>query len=313
VILVVCVAFSRVRSPSPIIQEQSRLILLGAAIAFSPLLIWTILHAARPGLAFSTYLLLPLVVFPLFMGYAILRFRMLNTDYLLSRAVLYGLLTLLVASGYAILVSGFSLIIEGTLLPSNPYLVGLVIFILALCLNPLRLYLQKRVDEAFFKGKTIFQEKLQVFSRQLTETSEYATIVQLIRSFVEESLQPYPLHLYLFDEYGTHYSASRDKHGQLTSEIRFSASSPLVQAISRRHGAIYFEHETSLPPHFNLDRARLALLGAQLFVHCRAGSGWVVGWRLGRVDLANPIPQRRLGSWRLCVIRPRWRSSAHWR
>jgi len=95
------------------------------------------------------------------MGYAILRFRMLNTDYLVSRAVLYGFAHFAGGERLCILVSGFSLIIEGTLLPRNPYMVGLVIFILALCLNPLRLYLQKRVDEAFFKGRTIFQEKLQ--------------------------------------------------------------------------------------------------------------------------------------------------------
>ncbi len=272
-----CMVFNRIRSPSPIIQEQSRLILLGIVIAFCPLIVWTILRIARPDLIFSTYLLLPLVVFPLFLGYAILRYRMLNTDYLLSRAVLYGLLTLLVASGYAILVSGFSLIIEGTLLPSNPYLVGLVIFILALCLNPLRLYLQKRVDEVFFRGKAIFQEQLQSFSRELTETSDYPLIIQLVRAFVDEALQPYPLHLYLFDEYGTHYSATGDERGQLTSEIRFAASSPLAQALSRRHGALYFEGENSLPPHLNLDRARLALLDAQLFVPL-PGRERLTGW-----------------------------------
>jgi len=59
VILVVCVAFSRFRSSSPIVQEQSRLILLGAAIAFGPMLVWAILQAARQSLAFSAYLLVP--------------------------------------------------------------------------------------------------------------------------------------------------------------------------------------------------------------------------------------------------------------
>ncbi|HSO27994.1 MAG TPA: hypothetical protein VLS48_07990, partial [Anaerolineales bacterium] len=120
IFFVVWAAIRRYRSTSPIEREQARLILWGSGIAFLPLVVWMLSTAVNLSLSFSAVLFLPLAVFPVATGYAIIRYRLLNLDYFLSRGVLYAALMLLAVVGYALLVSGLSLLLGDRLRPTQP-------------------------------------------------------------------------------------------------------------------------------------------------------------------------------------------------
>ncbi|MBK8428733.1 MAG: hypothetical protein IPL27_23530 [Lewinellaceae bacterium] len=77
---------------SPVVKTQSRTILIGTVFAFVPLSIWLGIGFIRPT-NFSPYLFLPLALFPLVIGYTILRFRFLRTDDIVRRGFMYILLT----------------------------------------------------------------------------------------------------------------------------------------------------------------------------------------------------------------------------
>ena len=279
-----------IKSTSPIVREQSRLILLGATIAFGPLVAWFCLTAFRPMVTFAPYWLLPTIAFPLFMVYAKLRYRLLDTDYLLSRMIVYTTLTLLVAGGYGLLVSGLSLIFGEIFLAKSSYLLGLVIFSLALMLNPSRLYLQKRVDALFFRGRTAFQEQLQAFGRQLTQTTEFPAIIQLLRKSIEEAISPSQLHIFVQHDSDTYYYATADKECRPSSDLRFTANSALAQTLDRRRAPLFIDEENTLSVALRPDRARLALLGAQLYIPL-PGKESLTGWLgLGLRLSGQPYP-----------------------
>ena len=90
---------------SPVIKTQARMILTGTIIAFGPFTFW-FLTTPLNLFDFTPYLLIPIVVFPLTLGYAILRFRFLRTDDRICQGVIYILLTIFIVGGYALLVSG---------------------------------------------------------------------------------------------------------------------------------------------------------------------------------------------------------------
>lgn len=94
--------YRRLRSVSPIVREQARLILWGAFISLIPIGSWLALSAAFSNLRFTPLLLLPLAFFPLLSAYAIIRYRFLSADYFLSQVVLYSLLGGLAMAGYAL-------------------------------------------------------------------------------------------------------------------------------------------------------------------------------------------------------------------
>jgi hypothetical protein len=88
-----------------VVKTQVRTILIGTLLAFIPVGTWLGIGFLRP-INFSPYLFLPLVLFPLSIGYTILRFRFLRTDDLVKRGATYLLLTAFVMLGYAVIVTG---------------------------------------------------------------------------------------------------------------------------------------------------------------------------------------------------------------
>jgi hypothetical protein len=142
----------RMTSTSPLAREQSRLILLGFGLALGPVMLWLSIAWLRPGLTLGASTLITLAAFPILMGYAMLRYRMIHTNLLLSRAVVYAILSALVICGYAFLVSGLSLISRGMLDTDHPLWIGVVVFTLAIAFYPLRDYLQRRVDTVFSRA-----------------------------------------------------------------------------------------------------------------------------------------------------------------
>jgi len=121
-------------SLSPVVKSQARTILIGALLAFSPIVIWLLYTSLRyKGLAgkatpFNPYLFLPFILFPLANGYVILRFRLLRTDYWLRKGLVYSLLTVFIISAYGLLVSGLSLLLSTRVSSNNPFLIGGLVF-----------------------------------------------------------------------------------------------------------------------------------------------------------------------------------------
>jgi signal transduction histidine kinase/putative methionine-R-sulfoxide reductase with GAF domain len=277
------VLYRRIASRSPVVRQQANVILWGMIVAFGPLAIWFLLTSLPksflPSLRlynFSPGLLLFTIVFPLVMGYSILRYRLLRTDFLLRQGVLYALLSVLALGGYALLVSGLTLIFGQTFKVTNPFFVGLLVFILALGLNPLRNRLQHFVDNFFFRGEQAYEQRIRDFSHAMTNTVDLAVIVRTLRQHITSSLLPERLHVYIYDPLGDQYTAAAGEDGRPTSDIRFTTASPLVKMLERSNLAVFVD-ETSLPPELKPEQTRLALLGAPLFVPL-PGSEHPIGW-----------------------------------
>ena len=188
------VLYRRITSRSPVVRLQARTVLWGMIFAFGPLAIWFLITAFHP-MNFQPLLLLPAVIFPLSTGYTILRFRLLRTDFLLRRGALYALLTILALGGYALLVSGLTLIFGQAFQVTNPLFVGVIVFLFALVLNPLRNRLQHLVDVAFFRGVRAYEQRVRDFSHDLTNTVDLAVIIRTLRQHIVDSLLPERLHI----------------------------------------------------------------------------------------------------------------------
>jgi PAS domain S-box-containing protein len=74
-------AYRRLRADSPVVKHQSQIILLGAGLAFLPFVAWVIQSLVNPATTFETALYLPpLILFPLSIAYAMLRYQLLGVD-----------------------------------------------------------------------------------------------------------------------------------------------------------------------------------------------------------------------------------------
>lgn len=258
-------------SQSPVVKNQARTILIGSLLAFGPRLAWSSISQQ----AFSPYVLLFLIVFPFTLGYVVLRFRLLRTDYWVRQGMVYALLTIIVIVTYGLLVSGIAL---KTHMPSDsPYLVGGLVFLIAIFLDPVRTRLQQLVDSTFFRGQRA------TFSRELTTALDLDSISRIIRKQIWNRLSPETLHIYTYDVLNDQYIALADENGHPTSNIRFASTSPLVQYFQEENIPLYLD-SVNLPTILKGDEARLSLLGARLLVGLQ-GEDIPVGW----LALGSPI------------------------
>jgi signal transduction histidine kinase len=218
----------------------------------------------------------PFILFPLANGYVILRFRLLRTDYWVRQGMVYFLLTVLAVTAYGLLVTGIGSIASNFVGANHPYLIGGLVFLIAVFLEPLRTRLQALVDSAFFRGQRAYEERLRAFSHELTNARDLNAVGQVLREQISSSLVPDRLHIYTYDTLNDQYVALANGDGRPTSDIRFSANSPLVQYFQKETIPLYLD--TINPPmSIRGDEARLSLLGARLFV-ALPGENLPVGW-----------------------------------
>ncbi|HZU86960.1 MAG TPA: GAF domain-containing protein, partial [Anaerolineaceae bacterium] len=287
--------FRRYRLVSPAEREQVRVVLWAALLSFGPMVVWFLFTPIFvENLPFSPFLLLPLAIFPVMASYAVQRYRMLQADYVLSRAVLYAFMGVLIAGGYALLLSGAGVLLTGMGMSVTPAFVGLIIFVLALLITPLRQRMEAMVDALFFRGQRAYQERLQTFSGELTSVADLPSIVRIMRGYVERSLSPSRLHIFIQDILSEQYIATPDARGQLTSDMRFPLNSALVQMMLNQREAIYLSNQGVIPDQLKTEQSRIALLGAQLFVPL-PGRERLTGWlALGPHLSGEPYSGREL-------------------
>jgi signal transduction histidine kinase len=268
--------YHAIYAQSPVVKTQSRTILAGTLFAFVPISIWLALDFMRPA-SFSPYLFLPLAIFPLVIGYTILRFRFVRADDVLRRGLMYALLSVLVVVPYVALVTGAGLILHANLSAASPYLVGVFILVLVLFLDPIRTRLQSTVDTMFFRGERVFAEQLEDFSHRLATALDLYAIGNILREQIASTLAPSRVHVYTYDTLNDFFSALPGADRRPTSDIRFTATSPFVRYFETERLPLYLDNTAALPPSLQTEQSRLALLGARLFV-ALPGKQRINGW-----------------------------------
>ncbi len=283
-------AFHAFFSYSPVVKSQARTILFGTVLAFGPTVFWLLYSSLKNAvqrledpIPFNPYLFVPFILFPLANGYVILRFRLLRTDYWVRQGIVYSVMTIFVVTAYALMVSGLGTIFAISMPYNNPYLIGALVFVIAVGLDPLRTRLQTFVDSTFFRGQRAFEERLRTFSHELTGAQDLIAIGRVLRDQISSSLVPDRLHIYTYDSLNDQYIALANGDGRPTSDIRFASNSPLVQYFQKENIPLYLD-TINPPAAMRNDEARLSLLGARLFV-ALPGEERPVGW----LALGSPL------------------------
>ena len=263
------------RAQSPVVKTQAQMILAGFVVALGPVTIWLLaspLHAFE----FSPYLFLPFIIFPLTLGYTILRFRFVRADDWIRQGTLYILLSIFIVGGYAFLVTGLSMIFKTSLPTGNPLWIGGLVFALAILLDPIRTRLQGFVDVTFFRGQRAYNEIIQDFTHELTAALDLDSIGRVLRERIIASVTPDRIHIFTFDSLNDQYVALPDDDGRPSTDIRFASASALTQYFIDERLPLYLDG-SSMPAALQEEQSRLLILGARLFI-ALPGTDHPVGW-----------------------------------
>jgi hypothetical protein len=159
--------FQDQRSSSQIIRRQARIVLLGSVLAFLPLIIWFLAPVLKMHVEFNVVLFLPpLVLFPISIGIAILRYRLLEIDAFVNRTIVYGLLTAILAGLFTAMIRlSQKLFVVFTGEESDAAII-IATLIVGAAIAPIRSRLQDFVDRKF-KDLPDHTRGLQAFGDQV--------------------------------------------------------------------------------------------------------------------------------------------------
>lgn len=267
--------FRYFRSESPIVQTYARTILWGCLLAFGPVVVWFLITRFVEGAGFLPTLTLPwLVLFPLSIAYAILRYRLFDIDLMVRQSLVYGLLSAAVVGVYFLLLYLVGRLFGVTLAANDPWVLGVFVLLLTLLLNPARLRLQRVVDRLFPHEVVDQRQVMRRFVNQLAETTSLPSILQVLDETLEAGWSLEFTALFLPDSkracYVPHTVGSR-----LFPTVTFELDGPLAHQMLRQRESVYLYSDRPLPPGLEDEGESLETLRSTLLIPV-PGRGWLV-------------------------------------
>jgi PAS domain S-box-containing protein len=235
------------RSDTPVVRQQSRVIIFGASLSFLPMMFFyllpTIFSATAQEFHASIYFSL-LILFPLSITYAILRYRLLDVDRVLATLLTYTLTTGVTLAIFYGLVALFSFLLRQVVRPDNPLLMGLYLLALVLGLTPLRQFMQRIIDRFFYRAPADYRRVLNFLSSNLVITPDLDRTLLLLSDQLQQALAPEKFIIYLFDDNRGLYQP----HSRLGQDLpELTSDDPLVIAIRATGRALWFLPNRPVP------------------------------------------------------------------
>ncbi|MGH9261484.1 MAG: hypothetical protein ACRD08_16590, partial [Acidimicrobiales bacterium] len=183
----------RFRRARGIERQQLRWVVLAAALTLLAALVVLAAIALGTPVLVDWAAAVCVAVLPVAVGAAILRYRLYDLDRIISRTLAYGLLTVLLGLGYAVVVLGL-----GRLLPQGSSLVvAAATLAVAGVFQPARRRIQQAVDRRFNRRRYDAANTIAAFSARLRQQTDLDTLTAELLAVVDQTMQPTKASLWL--------------------------------------------------------------------------------------------------------------------
>jgi two-component system, NtrC family, sensor kinase len=183
IVAAVVLWYSYRRASTTILRQQLKWVTRGTILAIVPYTLFYVvpfLMGSLPGTAMKLSVL-SLGLLPLTFGYAIFRYRLMDVDLIFKRGVVYTLAAATVAGLYFALVAGVAWVVQMRRPTSGAVGLILAVVVTALLFDPVRKWIQDRVDQFFYRTRYDYRRTLIEFARDLgSETDLNALLLSVI-------------------------------------------------------------------------------------------------------------------------------------
>lgn len=249
----------------PIQRDQANVILIGLALATAPAALWGITRIAQfiggvSGLPFSIETIMPFMLAPtLSVAYALIRNRYFDfdTEKFIRAGITYTILLIALMLGYMLLVLGATLLANEVIRPDNPFIIIVVVFLIAVLFTPVRNFLQGRIDKIFYRTHRNYQQRLEAFSQKLTTLSDMDTMLAEYHHVIAHTLMPNNHFVFLYNTTMKSYVAYGNPP---PTDIVFGENTSIRKVFEHSDKLIYLQLSNPYPVELRIDKPRLDIL-----------------------------------------------------
>src|SRR5947209_5690558 len=265
------------------LNSFDRTIYWGNILAISPFILLYVLPYVFPGIGFAPMKLsvVTLGLLPLTFGYAIFRYKLMDVDLIFKRGMAYTLAAMAIAGAYFTAIALVGKLVQ-TRLPSAGT-TGLVVAIVvtALLADPLRRWVQERMDRLFYRTRYDYRQTLVEFGRELSAETDLDKMLTAVVDRLSRTLLVDRMAIFL---------SSGERAGQFTLAKSFGIQQTSgldlnflgIDRPETTEGHIFFENTHHVPRENASARETISRLELNYYIPCRAQKATVAVLGLGK-------------------------------
>jgi two-component system, NtrC family, sensor kinase len=264
----------------PILRHQLKWLTRGTVLAIAP---FTLLYAipfvlGRPTLDASV---LSLAILPLTFGYAIFRYKLMDVDLIFKRGMAYTLAAVAIAGAYFTVVALAGVLVHSRLPSAGTTGLVLAIVITAVLADPLRKWIQDRIDRLFYRTRYDYRQTLVEFGRELSAETDLDKLLTAVVDRLSRTLLVDRMAIFVADSEGAEgFSLAKSFGMQHTSDLDLSFLSVKRPETGEAH--LFLENTHHVPRESPRAQEAIARLDLNYYIPCRAQKTTVAVLGLGK-------------------------------
>src|SRR6202030_368923 len=162
------------RAGTPILRQQLKWVTRGTILAIAPFTLFYVipyLTGALPTAAMKVSVL-SLGLLPLTFGYVIFRYRLMDVDLIFKRGMAYTVAAAAIVATYFAGVAAIAELVHTREQSSGPSRLMVAIVVTALLFDPVRKWIQEKLDQFFYRTGYDYRRTLIEFGRELSSETD---------------------------------------------------------------------------------------------------------------------------------------------
>ena len=267
----------------PIVRQQLKWVTRGTILAITPFTFFYAIPFLLGWLptSLNKASVLSLGILPLTFGYAIVRYRLMDVDLIFKRGMAYTLAAATIAGAYFTAVALVGEFVH-TRLPSwGPTGLVLAIVVTALLFDPVRKWIQARIDRLFYRTRYDYRHTLVEFGRELNAETDLDKMLTAVVDQLSRTL--------LVDRLAIFLPAGEEQDGfVLTKSFGIQQTRDLDLSFltaprpEDTEGHLFFDNTHHVPRETASAQATIARLDLNYYIPCRAQKSTVAVLGLGK-------------------------------
>jgi two-component system, NtrC family, sensor kinase len=270
------------QASTTILRQQLKWVTRGTILAIIPYTLFYVvpyLMGSLPGTGMKLSVL-SLGLLPLTFGYAIFRYRLMDVDLIFKRGVVYTLAAATVAGLYFGLVGAVAEFVHTQKPGYGPMGLILAVVVTALLFDPVRKWIQDRVDQSFYRTVYDYRRTLLEFGRELSSEPDLNTLLSAVMDRLGRTLSVNRIAIFL-------NTGDGPEKFVLTKSTGISAPPNLdlsFLSVSRPQpeGHLFFENPHQVPRETTGAQETIARLDLPYYIPCRSQQKTVAVLGLGK-------------------------------